>query len=186
MSIEAADFPKNMGSATPHGPDDAGDETLEDNFTAMLAAVQAFHDKHDFKSKGGEELVYRVALMSEELGEISAAVTKGKPKSDLAEECADLLILLLGTAISADLDLGDAFWSKMSKLLQREGRMINGRIRVSDFQKSGQRRATLSKATVVDAVSDWAKATMEIDAPPLDDTGVPDAVGDGDGTPPSL
>ena len=36
-----------------------------DSYAAMLAAVQAFHDKHDFQSKGGEDLTYRVALMVE-------------------------------------------------------------------------------------------------------------------------
>ena len=97
-------------------------------------AVQAFHDKHDFKNTGGEELAYRVALMTEELGEISACVTKGKDRDNLAEECADLLILLIGTAIAADFNLDDAFWAKMKKLEQRESRMINGRIRVSEFR----------------------------------------------------
>jgi NTP pyrophosphatase (non-canonical NTP hydrolase) len=100
----------------------------------MLAAVQAFHDKHDFKNTGGEELAYRVALMTEELGEISACVTKGKDRDSLAEECADLMILLLGTAIAADFRLDDAFWEKMKKLEQRNSRMINGRIRVSEFR----------------------------------------------------
>ena len=57
-----------------------------DSYQAMLAAVQAFHDKHDFKRTGGEELTYRVALMSEELGEISSCVTKGKDTAALAEE----------------------------------------------------------------------------------------------------
>jgi len=105
-----------------------------DSYTDMLAAVQAFHDKHDFKNTGGEELAYRVALMTEELGEISSCVTKGKDKQSLAEECADLLILVLGTAIAADFDLNTAFWSKMKKLEQRNARMINGRIRVSEFR----------------------------------------------------
>jgi len=100
----------------------------------MLTAVQAFHDKHDFKNTGGEELAYRIALMTEELGEISACVTKGKDRDNLAEECADLLILLIGTAIAADFNLDDAFWAKMKKLAQRESRMINGRIRVSEFR----------------------------------------------------
>jgi len=100
----------------------------------MLTAVQAFHDKHDFKNTGGEELAYRIALMTEELGEISACVTKGKDRDNLAEECADLLILLIGTAIAADFNLDDAFWVKMKKLAQRESRMINGRIRVSEFR----------------------------------------------------
>ena len=104
-----------------------------DSFTAMLANVQAFHDKHRFKEGGGEDLPYRVALMVEELGEISASVTKGEDKEKLSEECADLLILLLGTAISAQFDLNSAFWRKMEILSTRPGRMIGGRIRVSDF-----------------------------------------------------
>jgi NTP pyrophosphatase (non-canonical NTP hydrolase) len=104
------------------------------SYPHMLAAVQAFHDKHDFRNTGGEELVYRVALMAEELGEISSCVSKGKPVAKLAEECADLFILLLGTAIAADFDLADAFWKKMQKLEQRESRMVNGRIRVSEFR----------------------------------------------------
>ena len=100
----------------------------------MMATIQAFHDKHDFKGKGGEDLTYRVALMSEELGEVAAAVTKGKPKEQLAEEVADLLILVMGTAISAEFDLNQAFWSKMDKIMQRESRMIDGRVRVSEFR----------------------------------------------------
>ena len=106
----------------------------QDSYQDMLAAVQAFHDKHRFRETGGEELAYRVALMTEELGEISACVTKGKSKEKLAEECADLFILILGTAIAADFDLRQAFWDKMKKVESRESRMINGRIRVSEFR----------------------------------------------------
>lgn len=104
-----------------------------DSYEAMLAAVQAFHDKHDFKNTGGEELTYRMALMAEELGEIGACITKGKPTEELAEEVADLFILLIGTAIAADFDLKQAFWDKMDKIMKRESKMINGRIRVSEF-----------------------------------------------------
>ncbi len=107
-----------------------------DSYDAMLAAVQAFHDKHDFKNTGGEELTYRIALMTEELGEIAEAVTKGKSREVLAEEVADLFILLFGTAIAADFDLKQAFWEKMEKIMQRESRMVNGRIRVSEFRDS--------------------------------------------------
>ncbi len=105
-----------------------------DSYNAMLEKVQAFHDKHDFKNSGGEDLPYRVALMAEELGEISSAITKGKSKEDLAEEVADLYILLIGTAIAAEFDLKDAFWKKMDKIMQRESRMVNGKIRVSEFR----------------------------------------------------
>jgi len=106
----------------------------QDSWDAMLAAVQSFHDKHDFRNTGGEDLNYRVALMAEELGEISSCVTKGKSKDLLSEEVADLLILLMGTGIAAEFDLKRAFWNKMNKLMQRESRMVNGRIRVSEFR----------------------------------------------------
>jgi len=106
-----------------------------DSYQAMLDTVQAFHDKHDFKNTGGEELSYRIALMAEELGEISACVTKGKATAELAEETADLFILLIGTAIAADFDLKQAFWDKMEKIMQRDSKMINGRIRVSEFRE---------------------------------------------------
>ena len=109
-------------------------ETSRDSWQAMMEAVQAFHDKHDFKNTGGEELNYRVALMAEELGEISSCVTKGKSTEALSEEIADLLILLMGTGIAADFDLNSAFWEKMDKLMQRESRMVGGRIRVSEFR----------------------------------------------------
>lgn len=105
-----------------------------DSWNEMMAAVQAFHDKHDFKNRGGEELTYRVALMAEELGEIAACITKGKSSEALAEEVADLLILLMGTDIAAGFDLKVAFWSKIAALMQRESRMVDGRIRVSEFR----------------------------------------------------
>jgi NTP pyrophosphatase (non-canonical NTP hydrolase) len=106
-----------------------------DSYQKMLAAVQAFHDKHRFRETGGEDMIYRVALMAEELGEIAECVTKGKPKEQLAEECADLFILLIGTAIAQDFDLRRAFWDKMEKIQSRQSRMINGRIRVSEFKE---------------------------------------------------
>ena len=109
-------------------------ELNKDSYDEMLAEVQAFHDKHDFRNKGGEELTYRMALMAEELGEIGACITKGKSKEKLAEETADLFILLIGTAIAADFDLKEAFWDKMEKIMQRESKMVNGRIRVSEFR----------------------------------------------------
>ena len=46
--------------------------TETDSWDAMVSAVRAFHEKHELREKGGEELTYRVALMAEELGEISA------------------------------------------------------------------------------------------------------------------
>lgn len=106
-----------------------------DSFTAMRGAVQRFHEKYDLKNQGGEDLIYRVALMAEELGEISACVTKGRDRQALAEECADLLILLVGTALAADFALDTAFWTKMAAIMDRPARMVGGRIRVSEFRE---------------------------------------------------
>jgi NTP pyrophosphatase (non-canonical NTP hydrolase) len=111
-------------------------KSYSDSYNDMLRAVRSFHDKHRFRETGGEEMTYRVALMTEELGEISACVTKGKPRERLSEELADLFILVVGTAIAQDLDLKSAFWQKMEKLNSRQSRIVNGRIRVSEFRDS--------------------------------------------------
>lgn len=108
-----------------------------DTFRSMVDAVRRFHEKHHFKELGGEEMTYRVALMAEELGEISSCVTKGLGREKLAEEVADLLILVLGTGIAQDFDLAGAFWRKMERLDQRGSRMIAGRVRVSEFAGAG-------------------------------------------------
>lgn len=108
-------------------------EARADSFAAMLDEVRAFHAKHRFADLGGEDMVYRVALMAEELGEISACVSKGKSKAELAEECADLLILLLGNAIAADFDLARAFRDKMDAINRRGSRIVDGRVRVSNW-----------------------------------------------------
>jgi NTP pyrophosphatase (non-canonical NTP hydrolase) len=110
------------------------DSMSRDTYAAMLAMVQSFHDKHDFSGSGGEDMIYRIALMAEELGEMSACVTKGKDMDEMAEETADLLILVIGTAIAGNFDLHEAFWNKMDKLMKRDARMIDGRIRVSEFR----------------------------------------------------
>lgn len=109
-------------------------EMNKDSYTEMRASVAAFHNKHRFRENGGEEMTYRLALMSEELGEIAACVTKGKDRSELAEELSDLLILIIGTGIAQDIDLNEAFWNKMKILDRRDSRMIDGRIRVSEFR----------------------------------------------------
>ncbi|VVM18363.1 hypothetical protein BSPWISOXPB_3545 [uncultured Gammaproteobacteria bacterium] len=40
----------------------------------------------------------------------------------------------MGTAISGKFDLNEAFWQKMEKINQRKSKMINGKIRVSEFK----------------------------------------------------
>ncbi len=98
----------------------------------LIAAVRKFHLKHDLKARGGEEMLHRMNLIMEEVGEISQCLTKGKPRRDLIEEHADLLILLIGNAIALDFDLEKAFWEKMDRIMQRGSRMVNGTIRVTE------------------------------------------------------
>lgn len=104
------------------------------SFSEMMTEVRAFHHKHRFRERGGEDLVYRLALMTEELGEIADCVTKGKSRDQLATECADLLILLMGNAIAADFDLAEAFWRKMAEVNQRGERIVDGRVRVTAYR----------------------------------------------------
>ena len=72
--------------------------------------------------------------MTEERGEIAACVTKVRPTAELAEEIADLLILLVGTGIAADHDLNRAFWHEMEAIMSGKSKMIAGRIPVSEFR----------------------------------------------------
>ncbi len=105
-----------------------------DSFSEMMEEVRAFHHKHRFRERGGEDMVYRLALMTEELGEIADCVTKGKSRDQLATECADLLILLMGNAVAADFDLAEAFWRKMAEVNQRGERIVDGRVRVTAYR----------------------------------------------------
>ena len=51
-------------------------------WTSMMSRVAFFHSKHEFSNSEnkGHDMGYRIALTVEELGEFSAAITKGKPK----------------------------------------------------------------------------------------------------------
>lgn len=98
----------------------------------MLEAVRAFHRKNRLRETGGEEMHYRMNLMMEELGEICEAITKGKPKAVLEEEHADLLILLLGNVVSADLAIEEAFWTKMDRIMKRKAIRVGDRLRVTE------------------------------------------------------
>jgi NTP pyrophosphatase (non-canonical NTP hydrolase) len=107
----------------------AGDEWEE-----MMKRVAAFHHKHDFANKNGHVMGYRIALTVEELGELSAAITKGKPIEECAEEMADILILLMGHSIAMDIDLKSAFEKKYQRIMKREA--LTGRlgIRVTEYK----------------------------------------------------
>ncbi|MDA2917087.1 hypothetical protein MYX64_09655 [Nitrospinae bacterium AH_259_B05_G02_I21] len=77
-------------------------------------------------------MTYRMNLIMEEVGEICQCLTKGLGQEKLAEEHADLLVLLLGNCISADIDLEEAFWKKMEILQKRKGKKVGDTIRVTE------------------------------------------------------
>ena len=82
-----------------------------------MKRVANFHQKHSFDNaeNNGHDMGYRIALTVEELGELSAAITKGKPKSEASEELADLLILILGHSLAMNVDLESEFTKKWIK-----------------------------------------------------------------------
>jgi NTP pyrophosphatase (non-canonical NTP hydrolase) len=100
----------------------------------MIKKVAAFHHKHDFANKNGHDMGYRIALTVEELGELSAAITKGKPIEECAEEMADILILLMGHSIAMEIDLKAAFEKKYQRIMKREA--LTGRlgVRVTEYK----------------------------------------------------
>ena len=100
----------------------------------MMKKVAKFHHKHDFAGKNGHDMGYRIALTVEELGELSAAITKGKPLEDCAEEMADIMILLMGHSIAMEIDLKSAFEKKYARIMQREA--LTGRlgVRVTEYK----------------------------------------------------
>ena len=95
----------------------------------MMQRVAAFHHKHDFAGNNGHDMGYRIALTVEELGELAAAVTKNKPIEEVAEEMADVLILLMGHSLAMKIDLKDAFdklptFGQAENFWQRPGRRV--------------------------------------------------------------
>ena len=102
-------------------------------WSEMMRKVAAFHHKHDFAGNNGHDMGYRIALTVEELGELAAAVTKGKPIEEWAEEMADVLILLMGHSLAMKIDLKSAFESKYEKIMQRPARKGRLGIRVTEY-----------------------------------------------------
>ncbi|MDC0212463.1 pyrophosphatase [Euryarchaeota archaeon] len=106
------------------------------SWMTMMSRVATFHHKHAFSSEDnhGHDMGYRIALTVEELGELSAAITKGKPHSEAAEELADLLILILGHSLAMKVDLESEFHKKMDKIMLRKARRGNLGIRVTEYE----------------------------------------------------
>ena len=105
------------------------------SWLTMMSRVAKFHNKHQFSSSEnhGHDMGYRIALTIEELGELSAAITKGKPDEEASEELADLLILILGHSLAMKVDLEQEFHKKMDKIMTRKARKGSLGIRVTDY-----------------------------------------------------
>ena len=110
---------------------------MSQTYANMLSKVKDFHEKHEFSKKenNGHDMAYRLLLTIEELGELAECFTKGKSKTEKAEELADILILTLGHSIAMDVDLEAAFDKKMNKIMKRSAIKGDFGIRVTDYKK---------------------------------------------------
>ncbi|PID52207.1 MAG: pyrophosphatase [Candidatus Moraniibacteriota bacterium] len=101
-------------------------------------AIQEFHNKNQMKGTNNEDMMFRLNLMIEELGELSQAITKGKDRKNIIEENIDLLNLVLGNFISMGVSVDEvdtAFWQKYQKIMDRKKKKLNnGHYRVSEFK----------------------------------------------------
>ena len=69
----------------------------DDSYRDMLAAVQAFHDKHDFKNTGGEDLTYRVEHNLDAPNILVAQTSMLKNfATQTLQFCADQAVQILG------------------------------------------------------------------------------------------
>ena len=112
-----------------------GADQPDGSWNSMMFRVAEFHHKHSFSApkNNGPDMGYRIALTIEELGELSSAITKGKPPEESAEELADLLILILGHALAMEVDLESEFHRKLDKIMIRDAKMGNLGIRITDY-----------------------------------------------------
>jgi len=113
-----------------------GEEYSPDGlWSTMMARVAKFHHKHDFANpeNNGHDMGYRISLTVEELGELSAAITKGKPKEEVAEELSDLFILTLGNALAMEIDLETHVHLKLNKIMKRPSRRGGMGLRVTEY-----------------------------------------------------
>lgn len=105
-------------------------------WTSMMSRVASFHSKHEFSKpeNKGHDMGYRIALTVEELGEFSAAITKGKSKKAISEELSDLLILTMGHALALEIDLEKEFHNKMNVIMKRKSKITDLGIRVTGYK----------------------------------------------------
>ncbi|MBT61563.1 MAG: pyrophosphatase [Euryarchaeota archaeon] len=105
----------------------------QNEWESMMKKIAVFHDKHQFEQNNGHDMGYRIALTVEELGELAAAVTKGKPLAECAEEMADILLLLMGHSLAMEIDLKAAFEAKYAIIMKRPSRQGRLGLRVTEY-----------------------------------------------------
>jgi NTP pyrophosphatase (non-canonical NTP hydrolase) len=102
-------------------------------------AIAEFHKKFKMKRTNNEDMIFRLNLMIEELGELAQAITKGKSRAEIIEENIDLLNLTLGNFVSLGVkpnEIDKAFWEKHKKIMNRKKKKLkSGNYRVSEFRK---------------------------------------------------
>lgn len=106
-----------------------------DEIQALIERVTLLHQAKGFESNGGEEPFFRMALLMEEIGEVCRCLTTDR--GDLAEEHADVLIVLLGNAVSFRFDIIGAAHRKLDQLEKLDPRPSNGHARL--VSKDGSR-----------------------------------------------
>lgn len=81
------------------------------NYTQQLEkALRAFYAKHDLPLVPNQtNLYFHLGLIAEEAGELAQAINKRKAHKHVSKELADLLYVVVGTALVAEVDLNEAF-----------------------------------------------------------------------------
>ena len=108
----------------------------ERSWNMMMQKVASFHSKFVFDKpeNRGHDMVYRIALTVEDLGEFAAAITKEKPLEEASEELADILILVLGHSLALKVDLFEQFCIKLEKIMNRPSIQTKLGIRVTEYK----------------------------------------------------
>jgi len=94
----------------------------------LIEKVKLLHEKNNFKNNGGEDKLYRMALIMEEVGEICEVITKNR--GDIGKEHADLLILLLGNCVAYGIDIVKLANQKLDEILDLESTVTDNYARI--------------------------------------------------------
>ena len=108
------------------------------NFLNNSGADIKFLGKRSIKVTGVKELIQGThSIIGDRIEAFSylcvGAITKGKPKEEIAEELADLFILTLGNALAMEIDLEKHVHLKLDKIMKRPSRRGGMGLRVTEY-----------------------------------------------------